>query len=476
MKRITTLGAGLLLLGFIFTGCDTSDAVGPEALSDNIGQSDARPAYGANTCETVPDGFDYCVDLVASQTEKVGEVYYAYEDGAFTIKYQLTDGGLCLKEAHYGVYDTEGAIPFNGGGNLAPGSLDYGEDFDGCTTSYTDVIDGDDGLSLSGDYFVAAHAVVVGASSDDYCPVIAGIGHGADESIWGDLYFVNPNSGFSQFFFETNLEGEASDRSDVPEESYPNGLGYDEDTDTYYYAAGNQDYYKHVVGSGTQSLVATLSQLNAGATGGAVGDGSYYYMKQSSAGNGGDDDLLRFDIIGGAEDPVPVCSDFMMPDGDYDLEFGDMAYDHSTDLLYTSVYLDDEATTVVDMVTRFFSLDPSTCDYDLILQRPGDEKLQLAFGSDGVLYGHSTGNTPLSVPGEFYSIDLGTGARTSLGVINNADGVLLQFNDLAPADVTCDPGFDETAWGWGQQTFQEVTGRNGRGGQWGWIFEGDTAE
>ena len=158
----------------------------------------------------------------------------------------------------------------------------------------------------------------------------------------------------------------------------------------------------------------------------------------------------------------------------YDLEFGDLAFNPADGRIYGSVYLDAESGTEAGDVTRFFSVDPlagGTCDYHQIIERPGDEKLQLAFGSDGLLYGHSTGNAPSSPIGTFYTISLADGVRTSLGTLTNADGVLLQFNDLASANVDCGGGvgeFDETAWGWGQRTFSQVFG----GRQWGWVFEG----
>ena len=469
MKRFTTFGAALLLLGFVMTGCDSSAPVGPEGLSDTGVQAEARPTYdGAGTCDAGAD-FDYCVDLVAGQTQKVGEVFYAYDGTNFTISYQITEPGLCLDVVHYGVYDETDDVPTRGRGNVAPGSLTYQTSLD-CETSFSETVE-ITGLSDS-DYYVLAHAGVVDDPSynggDGTCPVIAGIGHGANESIYGDLYYVNPNTGTSEMFFETGLGGIVSPLGGVPTLSYPNGLALDVSTNTYYYADAQQNLFSHVPGSGTQNDEGDTDHLDAGAT---IANGVYYYMKQSSTGIRGDDDLYAYDLTTGVE--TEVCSDFMDPDGTYDLEFGDLAYNPADGRIYASTYLDSEAGTVVEEVTRFFSVDPTAgpgCDYTLIRTRPGDEKLQLAFGSDGVLYGHSTGNAE-GPAGSFYSIDLATGDRTSLGTFTNGDGVLLQFNDLAPAYVDCGGGvgeFDETAWGWGQRTFGEVFG----GSQWGWVFEG----
>ena len=467
MKRFTLFGGALLLLGFVMTGCDTSDAVGPEGLADTETQAEARPTYGGNTCDATGSGYDYCVDLVAGQTQDVGDVYYDYDGTTFRISYQLTTPGLCLDVVHFGVYDETNQIPTVGRGNVAPGSLTYQFSPDGCATSYADSFEASFNDS---DYYVLAHAGVVGSVGgidEASCPVIAGIGHGANAAIYDDLYYVNPNSGTSQFFYNTGRGGIVSPLGGVPTLSYPNGLALDVSTNTYYYADAQQNLFSHVPGSGTQTGVGVTGHLDAGAT---IANGVYYYMKQSSTGNSGDDDLIARNLGTGVE--TEVCSDFMLPDGQYDLEFGDLAYNAADGRIYTSVYLDNENTTVVDMVTRFFSVDPlagGTCGYNLIRERAGDEKLQLAFGSDGVLYGHSTGNAPTSPVGTFYSIDLVTGDRTDLGTINNAAGVLLQFNDLAPANVDCGGvDFDETAWGWGQQTFGQLFG----GRQWGWVFGG----
>lgn len=464
MKRFTMLGAGLLLLGFIMTGCDTSDAVGPEALTETETQAEARPTYnGAGTCNAGMD-FDYCVDLVAGQTQKVGEVFYAYDGTNFTISYQITEPGLCLNLVHYGVYDTTDDVPVRGRGNVSPGSLTYQTSLD-CETSFSETVE-ITGLT-NNSYFVLAHAEVVddGDFDEASCPVIAGIGHGADASIWGDLYYVNPNSGFSQRFFETGLGGIASPIGGIAS-GQPNGLALDVTTGAYYYSDAAQNFWSHVPGSGTQNVAGdgNLTQYNSGAT---IANGVYYYMRHSTPGISGDDDLIAVDLGTGME--TAECSDFMLPDGQYDLEFGDLAFNPADGLIYTSVYLDNEATTVTDMVTRFFSIDPISCAYTLIDESEGKSQVQLAFGSDDVLYGHATGNFAGSGEGVFFAIDPATGARENLGFMTNADGVRIRFNDLAPADVDCEAAeFDETAWGWGQQTFGEAFG----GSQWGWVFEG----
>src|SRR5690606_31377762 len=129
------LCAGALLL--VVTGCDTADTVGPE----DGGSFDARPVYsGYGTCDATGSGYDYCVYLIAGQTEEVGKVYYDFDGTTFKIRYQLTTPGLCLDEVHYGIYNTLNAVPHNRGGAVPPGQLAYSASPSGCVASYEDEV------------------------------------------------------------------------------------------------------------------------------------------------------------------------------------------------------------------------------------------------------------------------------------------------------------------------------------------------
>lgn len=463
MTRYLTLFLGAFAL--VMAGCDASGPVGADE-SASTDFANARPTYdGAGYCgDTDPatgaGDFDYCVDLVAGQDTKVGEVFYKYDGTTFTIRYE-TYPGVCLTEYHFGAYQTWGDIPFTKQGNIPPGRLAIGGTLSGCTTEYERSYN----VALSEPFFAVAHGVAVGSSTggvDEDCPVIVGIGFGGanrDSPIWGDIYGVNPNTGANEFYFATGLGGVPG--PSVPVQAYPNGIAFD--GQAYFYADAAQRFYRWATGAGSQSQVGTLGFLDAGATIDPA-TRTYYYMEQSAPGNSGDDVIFARNLDTGVESVV--CSDFMDPDGQYDLEFGDLAFHKETGLLYVSTYLDREPSTVADGVTRFFSIDPNTCAYTLIRERQGDEKLQLAFGTDGVLYGHSTGNTPTSADGAFYAVNPANGDRTPLGSFNNANGVLLQFNDLAPGFESCEvPGVDvnDTVRGFGQ--------RETPGSQWGWIFE-----
>ena len=354
----------------------------------------------------------------------------------------------------YGAYQTWNDIPFNRGGNLAPGSLMFGTSPSGCATEFEDSFP----IDLTGSFFVAAHGVAKGSSSagtDPDCPVIVGIGFGgqaSDSPIWGDLYGVNPNTGANEFYFSTVLS------RNTP--GTPNSLAFD--GTSYYYNNSDNAFYSWLAGSNVQSAAGdgALDSFSASGTM-APNSQTFYYMPHQ-----GDDDLIGVNVTTGLESPV--CPDFFSPAGDYDLRYGDLAYDVDSDVIYGSIYVQAGPAGIAGK-TLFFSVEPgNACAFQAIEVRDQDQKLQLAFGTDGVLYGHSTGNTGSGDDGAFYSVVPASGARTSLGTANTAGGVLLQFNDLAPGYEDCDiPGLsvDDTVWGFGQR---ETPGR-----QWGWIFRFD---
>jgi hypothetical protein len=101
---------------------------------------------------------------------------------------------------------------------------------------------------------------------------------------------------------------------------------------------------------------------------------------------------------------------------------------------------------------EFFKLDVETGEYTLIADDTTPNAallLQVSFGSDGTLYGHSAGS------GEFFTIDLTTGVKTSIGYVESDYREHELFSDLASGtqprfyDFHNTPTlycFDETAW------------------------------
>lgn len=444
MKRLLTLCAGALLL--VVTGCDTADTMGPE----DGGSFDARPTYtGDGYCgDTDPasgaGGYDYCVDLIAGQTQKVGQVYYGYDGTTFSIRYVLTEPGLCLDEVHFGAYDSIGQMPTVGNGNLPPGQLAMSDDFDGCTTnaeySY--------GVNLTGDYFVAAHAVVVGSdgSGGEECGYIFGIAKD------GDIYKISLDETSvtgSSHFFDTQIGTPWNT-------NWPNGLALDALNERLYFTntverdGPHPLYFLDLSGAPSQQNSGGLTWRNASAT---FFGGNYYYIPQNEG-----DNLYEttFNADGTVASDELLCGNFM-GGSNTPLFFGDIAYRDG--VIYGSGSEETDGTP-----SAFFALDPETCQYTELTSHE-DHLLQLAFDCDGRLIGHDTSSR------EFFQVDPSTGDLTSLGFLPST----IQFNDLASGACECAPPveFDETAWGFGQQTFAQAFKRRGNGGQWGWVFKGD---
>lgn len=449
MKRLLTLCAGALLL--VVTGCDTADTVGP----DSAGDFDARPMYsGEGTCDAI-DGYEYCVDLVASQTQKVGQVYYDFDGSTFKIRYELTEPGLCLGEVHYGIYDTQNAVPHNRGGNVAPGGLAYSDSPEGCVTVYeeTHTVSG-----IDGDFFIAAHANVVGSDGSEgpECDYIFGIAR--DGHIYkirlGDFGDLTDNT--SQDIWDTGFSYPETSHS----ANWPNSLALDALNRRLYFsnvtAFNTPDmdpdpdaalYFLDLGGVLSQHEAGLLSRRSADAT--TIGS-DFYYVSQNIT-----DNLRKvtFNADGTIATREIVCENFTGGDGT-PMFFGDLAYKDG--VIYGSARLEtDDAES-----TRFFTIDPVTCDYDEYIVEEFLE--QLAFDCEDRLIGHNTAT------GEFFHIDTTapTFTHTSLGEVPGG----IRFNDLASGECRCEPvDFDETAWGWGEKSFKEAFGGN----QWGWIFAGN---
>jgi len=145
--------------------------------------------------------------------------------------------------------------------------------------------------------------------------------------------------------------------------------------------------------------------------------GEFYYVLNAT------DDLVKatFDPGGTVNAVLPVHLDFA---GSATFRFGDIVITADGTTLY-GASLQSGATP-----PTFFSIDLATGAYTAISTTDGI-KLQLAFGDNGILYGHSTAT------GEFFVVDPATGATTPAGTPTGAND---WFTDLASA--ICVPGFE----------------------------------
>jgi hypothetical protein len=266
--------------------------------------------------------------------------------------------------------------------------------------------------------YVAAHAVV---ANTGYCQAFATV-YGVERGS-GDLYEIDVVGSTATLIADINDPFPGNVNS-------PNGLAWDPSTGRLYFSANSSEndtdsdlYFWD--GSAVVSA-GTVPGLVAGAT---FFEGEYYYVKNAT------DDLVKvqFNPDGTFAALVDVFTDFTANVDSF--RFGDIVIYPEMDAW--TLYGSSLASNSTSTPPTFFSIS-SDGTYTEI-STASATRLQLAIGSDGVLYGQSTGT------GEFFTIDPATGATTSKGVPTGAsDG----FTDTA-SGTRCVPP-TETAWGFGE--------------------------
>ncbi len=224
------------------------------------------------------------------------------------------------------------------------------------------------------------------------------------------LYEINLDTGYATRLFNTGGSGNS-----------PNALGFDPENRRLYYMKVKESvpYYSHLyfydIEAGTETH-AGLDLTGEVVVGASFYDGSYYYIPNLTAdlhkvtlNTDGtvDEDILLWPNFNGAHHAV--------------YRFGDFAISRGG-MLYASTNDTGGST------AEFFKLDVATGEYTLIADSNTPDAallLQVSFGSDGTLYGHSAGT------GEFFTIDLQTGVRTSIGYVESDLRTRELFSDLA---------------------------------------------
>jgi predicted ribosomally synthesized peptide with SipW-like signal peptide len=200
----------------------------------------------------------------------------------------------------------------------------------------------------------------------------------------------------------------------------PNGLAYDNRNQRLYFAvhesgdlSNNSILYFYDFATKSHSLAgattaeATVEGIVAGA---CFGRGYFWYIKNQS------DDLykVRFDATTGyIEEVILAYENFT--EGAKTFRFGDVAMDSFSNTLYGSTLQSSNTE------PEFFKIDLTNGDYEEILVDGESSRLQLAFGTDSLLYGHSTGTNM------WYNIDPADG---NVNPLNWSPGER-QFTDLA---------------------------------------------
>ena len=151
MKKLYYLIVLALILGLVLTGCTLLSNIGQVPT---IEQSDITYL----TKHTADD--PQVIDLLAGQTNKVGEVKVWNDADNLYVKYVITDPDWCLTETHLHVAESEEDIPQKNG-NPIPGHFAYSDEFD-LADEVTEALYAIplDGWHVDQELAIAAHAVV----------------------------------------------------------------------------------------------------------------------------------------------------------------------------------------------------------------------------------------------------------------------------------------------------------------------------
>jgi LruC domain-containing protein len=250
---------------------------------------------------------------------------------------------------------------------------------------------------------IAAHAVV---QKELPCPIKM-YGTSLGLSTAGDkIYEIDVNSLTATELFNTGLSSSSKNG--------PNGNAYDPVNNRFYYSKYSSSDYLYFY-----DFTNPVNNPSGALPGGQVAcagwyNGMYYYIPQ----NTGKLYQATFNADG-TINMVTMVKDY----SGKSFSFGDVVV-NTAGLLYGS--------SAVNTVGKFWTIDLSDYTYTEISNLV---HMQLAFGSDGDLYGHDAAN------GNFYSIDATLGTRTLIGQIGN-----LKFTDLASGPYKPCTIVEETAW------------------------------
>ena len=421
MKKLYYLIILTVILSLVLTGCFLS----------NVGQvptSEKKPNEGG----PFPPG-----TLVAGKNIDVGTVNVWNDADNLYVEYFITDPEWCLIETHLAVTTGPNNIPQKNG-NPIPGKFPYQccydetegewlfvtkpEDLDAecsaegstetCLTAITYTIplsEIDEGVEPEDLLYIAAHAVVKDMSCYQTA-ILYGI-----ERYTGTVYGVDVITGISWVEFDIVPPPPTTSVG-------PNGLAYDvENGRFYYYSYQETPTNKLYFWDSAQYLAGSLI---GDTTAASFYDGKYYYI----AGPPASDDLyvVEFDPDGTIASGFPVKVDDIA-DNSHGWTFnGDIAIKDGV------IYGWGKCGECGDY--EFFTYDLGTEAF--VVHTPTYQaSLQLAFGSDGELYGHRSG-----IPGDFFVINTDTGEVAASAT--SSPGIL--FTDCASGAI-CVPD-TETAW------------------------------
>lgn len=352
-----------------------------------------------------PEDDPFVTDLIAGQYIDVGDIE-VWDDGTTLYVTYIIDDPWVMTESHLHIGYTLADFPLNKYGNPQVGLFDYQMEHDPPVTTYTYEIPYD------GETLIATHAVVW-----DYSCYNTGIVYGIQRST-GKVWGIDVIGGTAWEEFQTVAP--------PPSTISPNGLGYDEMTNRMYYCDYRtgpvpETLYFWDYNTNMEYVAGELPVQIAAAD---CENGKYYYIASYPA----TDDL--YEVTFNADGTIATNTKLDdIADNAHGWTFdGDIAV--KDDIVYGWGRCN------IHNKFEFFTYDLTSGDFyltDQIYQN----SLQLAFGSNGELYGHRSGGA-----GAFYVIDVTNGA-TEMITPTPIPGNL--YTDCA-SGMICEPT-EETAWG-----------------------------
>lgn len=440
----------LLLLTFAATACES----GVEPASGPLAPQSPEQ-------KVLVDGTDQvCYDLLAGQAQDAGDACFRVVDDVLEIEY-ATHVGWVIDETHAWVGMNLSTLPLTPSGNPKPGQFPYGQNDLGGTSSWsmsiplTDFGIEDPEACNPKTLYLSLHAAVRLEGVDGY----------THESAWAEGNRINEEGNWAtynrfeltcepdvctqtllyatennhptigQYAMEARIwqiDATTGNAAMVGDQSAPvngaeataqgtattdnfNGNAWSEDSGRFYFSD-----YQRLGPAGGNPLPSPLyfndlagTQAYAGLLVGAAASGAfhqetYYYISQRT------DDLraVTFLLDGTVDEDVHVAD---LLDNTDALGFGDIAIGQDG-----TAYL--SATTISDFTVLFGTFELDGTGFSIIETGSlyGAGGTQIAFGSDGVLYGVNA-----RTPFELFKIDPATGNTTFVAELPEA------FSDLA---------------------------------------------
>ncbi|NLZ39168.1 MAG: hypothetical protein GX893_06130 [Firmicutes bacterium] len=250
----------------------------------------------------------------------------------------------------------------------------------------------------AGTVLIEAGSSVIG--SQNFSPDEATYLYGAQADT-GDLYEIDVKNKTVNKIYDMDLSAD---------QYSPNGLGFDNTNRRLYFAMVHNSksstlyFYDFIM-----KKLVKAGTIKGAVYGGTFGEGYYWYIANNS------DDLYRISF--NSEGKIANTELVASITGDQKkFGFGDVAIDIRDGIIYGSSTENEDA--------EFFKYDISKGEYQMISGSSGIN-MQLAFGSDGQLYGHRTNS------GNWWIININGDSLTVTAFEDLGNLAGYKFNDLA---------------------------------------------